>query len=252
MAETPPTLGKWYPLAHNVVFLFGVLPQAIKLFGMRGIPWTQVWGAMYLSPFLVLAGAGALARCVEDDIEKPEHRARESLNGERVTMLQVAAAAQVTMWVWCVWELLRPPWSMHMQNGPPILYSILVVPGLLIMFPACLTLLLSAALISLDLAMLYPRAPTILGKAACLLLFVPFAFLCFYSIPDYAKFVLMNDSIAISLYLWIPVVNVTHMVSPYRLLIFFGMANLVLSVLYYRFRYDPTGTIMPIWAGGLG
>jgi hypothetical protein len=41
-AESPLTLGDQHPRAHIVLFVLGVLPQAIKLFGMHGIPWLQV------------------------------------------------------------------------------------------------------------------------------------------------------------------------------------------------------------------
>jgi hypothetical protein len=51
------------------VFILGMLPQATKLFGMRGIPWTQACGGLYLSSFLVIAGVGALARRAERDTD---------------------------------------------------------------------------------------------------------------------------------------------------------------------------------------
>ena len=35
-------------------FFFGVIPQTIKLYSMRGIPWTQVWGSMFFGSFLVI------------------------------------------------------------------------------------------------------------------------------------------------------------------------------------------------------
>ena len=34
--EAPLTLGNQYPLTHAILFVLGVLPQAIKLFGMHG------------------------------------------------------------------------------------------------------------------------------------------------------------------------------------------------------------------------
>jgi hypothetical protein len=45
---------------------------------------------------------------------------------------------------------------------------------------------------------------------------------------------------------------VIKMASPYIQMIFFALVNLVLSILYYRFRYDQTGTVNPPWAGELG
>ena len=38
---------------RTCVFCFGVIPQVIKLYSMSGVPWTQVWGSLFLGSFLM-------------------------------------------------------------------------------------------------------------------------------------------------------------------------------------------------------
>jgi hypothetical protein len=54
---------------------------------MRGIPWTQPYGDLYLSSFLVIAGVGALARRVERDTDAD-------------TSWPTAALVEMTIKVW--------------------------------------------------------------------------------------------------------------------------------------------------------
>ena len=37
-----------------IFLVLGTLPQAIKLFAVQGVPWTQAWGAMYLGSFAMV------------------------------------------------------------------------------------------------------------------------------------------------------------------------------------------------------
>ena len=37
-----------------MLFILGTLPQAIKLVFLKGVPWTQAWGVMFLVPFVTL------------------------------------------------------------------------------------------------------------------------------------------------------------------------------------------------------
>jgi len=114
--EAPLTLGNQYPLTHAVLFVLGVLPQAIKLFGMHGIPWTHASGGLYLSSFLVLAGIGALARCAGGDNDTPWEEA--ALGKRTMEMLRLGAVvAQVGVWVWCAWALLHLVHSSFRQSS---------------------------------------------------------------------------------------------------------------------------------------
>lgn len=45
-----------------LLFLLGTLPQVVKVMAMRGIPWTQVWAALYLGSFVITEAVLLLAR----------------------------------------------------------------------------------------------------------------------------------------------------------------------------------------------
>ena len=41
-------------LFRFLMFVLGVLPQIIKLYDMRGLPWTKLWASLFLSSFFVI------------------------------------------------------------------------------------------------------------------------------------------------------------------------------------------------------
>ena len=48
-----------YKLQHNftfqaATFVLGAVPQIVKLYSMRGLMWTQIWGSMYFRSFVIL------------------------------------------------------------------------------------------------------------------------------------------------------------------------------------------------------
>ena len=36
------------------ILVLGALPQILKLYGMKGVPWTTIWGSLYIGSFVVL------------------------------------------------------------------------------------------------------------------------------------------------------------------------------------------------------
>ena len=248
MESTQLTLGNQHPRAHIVVFILGVLPQAIKLFGMRGIPWTQACGGLYLSSFLVIAGVGSLARRVERDTDADTSWQWAALVERTVKVwnfvsLGIVAVVQAGVWVWCVRALLLPVWDMEVKA--PFLYSVLWGPvfGTMIQIPIALALLPLLATFGI---------PTTLGKITCVAFSASFVGLYFYHISPYFDFLFRGDYLWFSVYVLLAVFAATAVVPRHLLMIFFGLLNLVLSILYYRFRYDPTGTVKPLWAEKLG
>jgi len=253
-ADPPLTLGDQHPRAHIVLFVLGVLPQAIKLFGMRGIPWTQACGGLYLSSYLVIAGVGALARRAERDTDADTSWRRAALDELMmevwdVPSFWVVAWVQAGMWVWCVRALLLPVWDMEAKVF--VLYFILSLPK----YPVLGFMLGLLNVLCFFSVFATPVIPTTLGKIAY------FAFsaslgvgLCIYGVPDFQveDLLFWMDYLLFSVYVLLAAFFATKVVPHHRLMIFFGLLNLVLSVLYYRFRYDPTGTVKPLWAEKLG
>jgi hypothetical protein len=250
-AEPPLTLGDQHPRAQTVVFILGVLPQAIKLFGMCGIPWTQACGGLYLSSFLVIAGVGALARRAERDTDADTSWPRAALV-ERIMKVWdfasfwIVAVVQAGVWLWCVWVLLLPVWDMEVKA--PVLYLILLTPVF------CIFLII--AVVPTQLALLSVLVtfviPTTLGKIAYFAFSASLVGLYIYRMPDFVGFVIRVRYLSFSVYVLLAAFFAAKVVPHHRLMIFFGLVNLVLSILYYRFQYDPTGTVKPLWAGKLG
>jgi hypothetical protein len=244
------TLGDQHPRAHIIMFVLGVLPQAIKLFGMCEIPWTQACGGLYLSLFLVIAGVGALARYAEGDTDADTSQAgaglvENTMEVWNIVVAVVAAVVQARVWVWCLRALLRPVWDM--KANAPVLYSILWTTAWtgftpIIWMPTGISLLL-------PLKTFY--MPPTLRKIAYFAS-LSLSFLCVCCTIRFMILLYTVDYIAFLVYVLLVAFWATQLVPHHLLMIFFGLVNLVVSILYYRFRYDPTGTVKPLWAEKLG
>ena len=150
--------------------------------------------------------------------------------------------------MWCLRALLHPVWDMKAKALE--LYVILwllaclaysymaVVPVMLVIFSPFAT----------------PLIPTTLGKIAYFAVSTSLVIgVSFYGTPYLVMtFILGPDYLLFSMYVWVAAFYATKVVPHHLLMIFFGLVNLVLSILYYRFRYDPTGTVKPLWAEKLG
>jgi len=237
--HTPLTLGNQHPLTHAVLFVLGALPQAIKLFGMHGIPWTHALGGLYLSSFLVLAGIGALARCAEGDNDTPWEEA--ALGKRTMEMLRLGAVlAQVGgVGLVCMGTA---------ASGPQFLRAVylLSVPGVSDAFCGILR-----DCITSNGNRYVSSFGEFLRNSACVLGFYGWAYLLYIDILDYIAIPLTFLIMAVGFTAW-----VAHIYSAKfetSCIILFGVANLVfLSILYYRFLYNPIGTVKPSWAEKLG
>jgi hypothetical protein len=251
-----PVLNPPYPVAHSIVFILGVLPQTIKLFGMSGIPWTQAWGGIYLSSFLVIAGIGALAQFSNHgNVVNAGGPARGIGEPSRV-----AIWIQVGVWIWCIYELLHPVWP-DVENSP--IFILLLLPAWIVVMIGPLVTLVSlvveigqhsgffdssdepdcccGAIVVMVLTLLVLGSSMAWGK-----------FL--FSLPNkiLVRSVTMVGLLLIILLIITFFIIFIQKVPSRSFLIFFGLTNLLLAVLYYRSLYDPTDTIKPSWAEKLG
>lgn len=64
-----PISGRNGTLTRLALFMLGVLPQALKLFAMRGIPWTQAIAAMYLLPSVLGLVRSFISKSPEREIQ---------------------------------------------------------------------------------------------------------------------------------------------------------------------------------------
>jgi len=150
-----------------------------------------------------------------------------------------AVVAQVGVWVWCAWALLH---LVHSSFGQYTFYQFLVF---LMRYVAFFVIVLPAMAIPVSLPF-----GEFLRNSAWVLGFCGWACLLYLDILDYIAIPLTLLIMAVGFTAW--VAHIYSVKFETSLSILFGVANLVLSILYYRFLYDPTGTVKPSWAEKLG
>lgn len=87
-----------------LLFVLGAALDAIKIFAMRGIPWTQTWAAMYLVSFLVIELMCALARYETGDGTEL-HTTPERKNRVRWFLV---AGTQMMVLIWAASKIVSP------------------------------------------------------------------------------------------------------------------------------------------------
>jgi hypothetical protein len=255
-------LGDQHPRAHAIVFVLGELPLAIRLFSMRGIPWTQACGGVYLSSFPVIATVGMLARRAEDSTTYASHAEAsiESMmwmwnRGSFWVMVVVHAG----MRTWCIIAVLHlSPGTSLLSMGPDKTTHLVFMFVCLALSIICTIPLLVSSALCFAVISLLPTNGAIRKTA-----FLPVAMIHFAGIYATSRFGIFLISqvdytttlaLSCSMYvLWFGffVARIIE-VPPHLLMISFAFTNLVLSVLYYCFRYDPSDTTKALWLGELG
>jgi hypothetical protein len=192
-----------------------------------------------------------LARRAERDTDTDVSQERLALVERSMEVLNIAsfcvvAVVQAGVWVWCVRVLLHPVWDMEAKAF--VLYIILWTPVFLIFW------MIVGAPTQLAMVSLFatPLIPTTLGKITYFVFSASLVGLCVYGNLHSVDFLFRENYLSFSVYVFLAAFFAAKVVPHHRLMIFFGLVNLVLSILYYRFRYDPTGTVKPLWAGKLG
>ena len=283
-----------HPIASWVLFVVGPLPQAIKLWGMQGIPWTKTWGAISMSSFLLTALVGTLAS--SSDQARPSRGSRgHDLVSRLFFMLHVCAIVlHAGLYVWGVSAIL-PRELITFKASPTIFflqllvevfvlafimlgYGVPMVFGLIglgtlvgLLVPRLLSRVLSAeAFTRFERTSSRPTTQTLYGFSLLLVYFGPLAWAWWYfnlseegKLEMFFSFLYGNRPMAIisvllygsgAIYLIYPdsgnLVWKSWFIKLAR--ISFALANLILPLLYYRFKYEPTGTVKPAWTDQLG
>jgi hypothetical protein len=220
---------------------------------MSGIPWTWVWGILYLSSFLVIAGIGALSRCADTESYNDIVDSSDTTTGIlRVGVISRAAAwLHVGVWGWCIYALLHPIWG-HVENSPFIIFPLLPSAIVLFLIPAVFIVgILFNGFFDPVHASCCGGA-MLVGTTTLLAIGVTqvwVRFLFYLPNKDFIRLLMVMELLLIIL--WAKNLHPSKMPSSF-VLTFFGLTNLLLSVLYYCFLYNPVGTNKPSWAGRLG
>ncbi|KAI9766557.1 MAG: hypothetical protein M1839_004884 [Geoglossum umbratile] len=206
---------------HFIVFLLSALPQGIKLLGMQGIPWTKFWGGLYLFSFLmhffvsslVLRGRRhVLSLPSVDPLDSRMVNIERRLSNLDNHLAFVAVMSHTGLCIWISFVLVRSTGALSLVSE---IYSL----GLGYAFLAV--------------------APTL---QAVVMVFFPLFLLCLITV--YAVY--LGSCVRVFLFggkAPDPKVFLSASLS---------LVTFVLSILYYRFIYDPTGTIKPSWGNALG
>lgn len=272
-----------HPKTFMLLFLATLVP-AIKLLGLQGIPWTKAWAGIYLCSFVVLAIVRALAPEGWRDSPPPaappksNRSFQEKLLGIiRIVLLVVAGAVHAFVSCWAlikvrhdeifkgpldqllimspipfIMALIIPcvlaaysPWLMyyHFMGSDLTLTSIRYTTdshefGSYIWMPIVATGLLISGVLSLHLQfnhIIFDLTYVVTFIILCFgLLFLLFTIMSVLSrkVP-FLSFLKFND-------------------GDYRALLVFPFFNFIVALLYYRYAYDPTGTVKPLWTEELG
>ncbi|MCJ1384187.1 hypothetical protein MMC17_007303 [Xylographa soralifera] len=91
---------------RGLVFLFGALPQMIKVSGLQGIPWTQALCSAYLAPFAVVELLVYLAGKDRDHIDltivQPHY-----IEKLAKFMRRLGGIVQTGLWIYLLVEVLK-------------------------------------------------------------------------------------------------------------------------------------------------
>ena len=98
---------------NMVAFVLGALPQAVKIFGMKGVPGTQTLASIFLATFLVqeimrvTAGKPHAIELSSTNITR--NVAQRFVRFERIVAI-TACVIQAACWVWAISNILPSHW----------------------------------------------------------------------------------------------------------------------------------------------
>lgn len=275
-----------HPKTFLLLFVV-TLVQAVKVLGLQGLPWTRVWAGIYLCSYVVLAIVRALAPKGWRDRpprvaplgENPSFQ-EKMLGTIRIVLLAVASAVHASVSCWALiyvqrqydpteilllgWLVLSTWMSMASIVGLPFLiYD--HFSGVGITRISIRSLRLNHGLAShiwmpavASVFLLVCIAYSIIGS---IILGLEDRFL-----PIYLEFSYGVTSITLCfglLFLLLTIMSILSKKVPllgflkfndgdYKALLVFPFFNFIVALLYYRYAYDPSGTVKPLWTEALG
>ena len=241
------------------VFTFGALPQIIKLYAMRGLPWTTVWGSMFLGSFVVTELLLLVTRRYLPPLSPhpPQISAGDSSSSSntwsKVGPLYASLGFSFYFFTIAFFSAVEKyvgevSWWHFFILSIFILANILSSSFSNIEFLVALSFLLSI--------------PTTATFSMFSMVLVPLSF-SFSLVGSQNKalfFVLTGGSVLFTLGLMMFNLRRLYLyISPTRVKFvdfgvgsYFLMLNVLAALLYYRFNYRPEGTLKPGWADQLG
>lgn len=224
-----------------VLFNFGAVPQIVKLFAMRGIPWTQAFGAMYLASFLIMevfiamvADAPTPAATFDDVVDPSSGR---TLSEQFFGGITLGLCASI------------PAALMLCRLLPTLLDNEQLSP-----FTICMAVVGHNAL-QINKATLGTRQGRIMFADMNVGVVIAAAFAPFKAFHTFYVLVMAFVVHGVMMLVW-PRVEGFMAFDERGMRRFDGwyfmVRNVACAVLCYRYLYDPEGTVKPSWTDQLG
>ena len=234
------------------IFLFGTLPQVIKLCALQGLVWTKVWGLMFFASFLTLEllvlHLGRKWQANSSDTASNKYEDLEDYVGMFVICMSLLFSFY--FFTLAIFEIvgqylgeLRGPYFL----GCSVLGLVSIVTMAWSKHEDAATV---AALIMVPIS-IFAGASTSLSLPA----------ISAVSILPASIVYLIVVGTAVLFFLVTTVATASHLVQvrpefaknvDFGLGTYFFLLNLSAALLYYAFKYDPKGTAKPSWTDQLG
>ncbi len=270
-----------HPWIRLFLFVFGTLPQAVKLYGLHGTPWSKALGAMYLGPLLLLELVIMLAGGTDTTSWSLQLTNLTSITekasplSEHINMSSLAIAVQVHMWTWALGFVI--PDMPYTESWIFVLWFIGAMCGVLIYSFLLVFVLPVALLIAIGQCLpsrLVASLPTSVGVILCGLGYITLTIvLCIippvllaHSPETLVGFTTVTILVVMgAIFIW-----ALNIFSPFLLqklglrrstpflssapwlAIFIFCMNLGTAIIYYTHGWEPHGTVKPSWTEALG
>ena len=238
------------------VLILGALPQAVKLYAVRGLLWTKVWGSAFLSSFLILElllSLGREARPARGNLlghPRWTSRAIFYADPHEIPVLEKISAVlalfgSVTFSVYFIAIALSQHAEQYMVE-PHRPESLNTLP-IQIMYVLMWSVVVVATIPNPRLGTL-----TTLSFLPMTCLWIVLAENTYiYAVESSIVFVLGCTACATHILRHIRPAALAHYIH-YGLGTYFMLLLLSPSLLYYSIKYDPAGTSKPSWTDQLG
>jgi hypothetical protein len=236
------------------LFTLGVLPQTIKLYAIRGLPWTKVWGSMFFGSFIVVELIVLVSRRLLQPLAPNVSRASVGegniLNSlPRVGPLFVSLGFSFHFFTIAFFSVIgryvKEVYWWHFA----VLMTFIVAELICLSFPRSEWLLILSFLVTVPTSMIFSAiVPTSFGVSLV-------------EMQSKASLSVLTG-LSVIFALRLTIFNLFRLfvyVSPARAKFvdfgvgfYFLMLNIIAALLYYRFKYSSEGTLKPAWAEQLG
>jgi hypothetical protein len=255
-------------LVALIVFILGTLTQAPKLLATSGVPWTRAWACMYLASFVVLGLALLYSRDQQRARDAEEALPEEPIP-QHAIVATIAGLLHVALIIWAVHNLAFPvlpalvrmaePKSLEETTWLSVMgcFVVAILTFILLALVWVLLLYFVGLILTVIFGTLGDDSHTVIQIVVLVVITVIYYCLALWFLytqePPYDHSPLLQrfylvylEGVAVAAvglairacYLHL------HIMSIYFI---FFVLNIIVSLLWYGLRYQPSGTYRPDW-----